>query len=185
MTKSLLAAIALSVAGFAMAQDMQPTGRLDIDGTAEGVAVTAGEIIGSGDVTNASWMDDAKNRQFLVGSFGASSEWTQGGYVFTPDKDGRVTICLRSTWTDDKPPVWSFIDDVKVEGAQIVNGDFEKGAEGWDLQQKDDSAKSEIVSKGRNGSKAVKVAHDASAYQSIEVKGGKPVKITFWFKAAE
>ena len=186
MTKSILAALALTVAGFAWADDaIQPEGRLDIDGTNSGINLAIGDVIASGDVNNASWMDAEKNKQYIAGSFDIAPDWKQAGYTFTPDKDGTVMICLRSRWTDDKPPVWSLIDDVKVEGAQLVNGDFEKGSDGWDLQEKDDKTKSEIVANGRNGSKAVKVAHDAPACQSIDVKAKTPVKITFWFKAAQ
>ena len=186
MTKSLVTALALSIAGFVWADDaIQPEGRLDIDGTNDGINLVIGEITGGGDVNNASWMDEAKNKQYIAGSFEIGSDWKQAGYSFTPDKDGKVIINLRSRWTDDKPPVWSFIDDVKAEGANIVNGDFEKGSEGWELGQKDDSTKSEIVDKGRNGGKAVKVAHDAPAAQEIDVKAKQPVKITFWYKAAQ
>jgi len=187
MTKSLVAALALSLASVVWADEaIQPEGRLDVDGTNDGINLVVGEIVGGGEVNNASWMDDAKNKQYIAGSFEIGSDWKQAGYAFTPEKDGKVVIFLRSRWTDDKPPVWSFIDDVKAEGAAVANGDFEKGSDSWELGQKDDSAKSEIVDgKGRNGGKAVKVAHDAPAYQEIDVKAKTPVKITFWYKAAQ
>lgn len=70
--------------------------------------------------------------------------------------------------------IWVRWDDVKVDGANLVNGNFEKtGAngkpEGWNINPQ------YYISEG--GDKCVRVCHDNVAIQRIVVTKGREVTI--------
>ncbi len=180
--KGLCAAIIMGVAACASALTAGES-RVDVSGMKEGILLTPGEASSNGKCYNANWMDEEKNKQYIVSSFPAGAEWAQGSCSFTPDKDGKVTIYLRGPWNKEKLAVWTLFDSVSVEGATLANGGFDAEADGWQLWGKDD-CKAQLIDNGKSG-KGVKVAHDASAVQTLDVKAGKPVKISFWFKSAE
>lgn len=184
--KKMCVLILLVTAFFAMADAPKSEGRFDVDGTKEGIVITLGKISDGGWSGKASWMDAVKNEQYIMANFNADSAWKKGAFSFTPDKDGNVDIILRSRWVEDGETIpWVLIDDITlVDGAVMVNGNFEKGSSGWTLSG-GDSNKASIVKKGHSNGHAVRVAHDSPARQTIKVRKGKTVKIIYWFKAAE
>ncbi|HCE43414.1 MAG TPA: hypothetical protein DET40_07685 [Lentisphaeria bacterium] len=182
--KKLYISIVLAMAVCVLAEEPKSEGRFDVDGTKDGITLKADEISEGGWSGGASWMDAEKNKQYVMANFHAGSDWKKGTFTFTPSKDGNVNVVLRSRWVENGGTIlWVLIDDIKLEGADIVNGDFEKDSSAWTLNGEGNN-KASIVDKGHSGN-AVRVAHDSPAMQTIKVKANKPVKVTYWFKATE
>ena len=179
-----IAAAALSICTIAQAVDIQ--GRLDFDGTKEGVVLTPGKAEG-GAINNASWFKDApeKNKQYICAYFTAISEWKKGIVSFTPEKDGKIILQVKGAWDKDSSlQTWTLIDCIQAEGAEVKNGNFEDGITNWTFQEKD-GQKASISDIAKSGSKSIKVAHNYPVTQEIAVKAGQTVTISFWYKAAE
>lgn len=179
-----LAAAALSLCLAAQAAD--PQGRVDFDGTRDGIFLTFSPVEG-GKAVFAGWFKDKpdKNKQFVVSYFPASLDWKKSSVTVTPDKDGKVNLQLKGSW--DKEPqkqTWTLFDAVQVEGAELKNGNFEDSADGWRLGVNGE-LKASISDIAKSGGKSAKVCHNAGVYQDIMVKAGQPVTVTFWYKAAE
>ncbi len=183
--KKMLMLVVLAVSLCVLAEDLKPEGRLDVDGTKDGIALKAEDLSQGGWTGNASWMDATKNKQYIMVVFKAESEWKNGSFSFTPDKDGIVTIALKSRWVEKGKEVpWTLFDDVTVDGAELKNGDFEKDTSDWTLYGEGEN-KATIVGKGHSSTYAVLVSHDSWAGQTIKVKAGKKVKISYWYKSAD
>jgi hypothetical protein len=98
---------------------------LDIDGRAAKVMLTAGagcEI--------ADWATPVGGRATCTASNLAADHWTDMLCEFTPQSDGMVQVRLRGNslrveGSNEDLPVWSYFDDIRVEGATLINGDFE------------------------------------------------------------
>jgi len=165
----------------AIADNATPEGRLDVDGTADGISLTKGAVEPDGWVIGATWLKD-KNDQYLVGQFPSFPEWRKAGYTFTPSKDGKVNLYFRGCFAQASQP-WTLIDDIEIDGQPIENGSFEGGDNGWHLDSagKDTAT---IVDGGHSGAKALKVTHDCKAIRPIDVKANRAVKVTYWHKAA-
>ncbi|HOK03810.1 MAG TPA: carbohydrate binding domain-containing protein [Victivallales bacterium] len=164
--------------------------RIDVSGTKEGIKITVGAVSEKGSSYNASWMDAEKNSQYILMQLPVNNEWQQGKFSFTPDKDGKVVIGLMGEWKPKDPqnpqeliPVWILYDDIVVENAELKNGGFDGGTENWWLNETEGAQY--VADDGHTGKGAVKVWHNAQAFQEIEVKAGKEVTITFWAKIAK
>jgi len=164
--------------------------RIDVSGTKEGIKITVGTVSEKGSSYNASWMDEDKNSQYILMQLPISDEWQQGKFSFTPNKDGKVTIGLMGEWKPKDPqnpqeliPVWILYDDIVVENADLKNGSFDGGTDGWWLNEGEGAQY--IADDGHTKKGAVKVWHNAQAFQEIDVKAGKEVTVTFWAKTAK
>ncbi|HBC88854.1 MAG TPA: hypothetical protein DCZ94_18075 [Lentisphaeria bacterium] len=183
--KRLMMMAVLAVALCALAEDLKPEGRFDVDGTKDGITLKAEELSPGGWTGNASWMDATKSKQFAMVTFPAGAEWKNGSFSFTPDKDGIVTVFLRSRWVDKgKTAPWTLFDDITVEGSDLKNGDFEKDSPDWIMSGEGDN-KASIVGKGHSSTYAIMVSHDSFASQTMKVKAGNKVKVSYWYKSAE
>ncbi|HBC87823.1 MAG TPA: hypothetical protein DCZ94_12785 [Lentisphaeria bacterium] len=162
--------------------------RVDLDATNDGVKITASKVPEGGTADNASWMDEAKNSQYIHTGIPATGEWKQSSFSFKADKDGKVTIKLMGEWkpkdpanTEDLEPVWILYDDVEVKGAELKNGGFDGGFEGWTTY----GEPTHVADQGHKKPGAMKVWHNSPALQEITVKAGQEVTISFWFKTAK
>ncbi len=188
--KGIAIGIALAVAALCIgvqAADCQ--GRIDINGTKEGISIAKGEISSGGRINNASWFKDdqaSKNAQYLCAYFPATTEWQKGSFSFTPDKDGKLDIQVKGAWDNDPAAqTWTFIDGIQAEGLELVNGNFEDGFTGWRVAEPKDGKGASVSDVAKSGSKSARVGHNYQATQEVKVKGGQPVTITFWYKAAQ
>ena len=110
--------------------------RIDIDARKTGLMLTPGRGC---DV--AEWATPVGS--YLTGDTDSlpGDEWRDMVYEFTPLADGVVTLKLMGNYLADPgseewTPVWSYFDDITVEGAELENGGLEppgaKGIpEGW------------------------------------------------------
>lgn len=185
--KNSIAAIAASViclCSAALATDAQ--GRVDFDGTKDGVKLTPVKPEG-GSASNASWFKDQpeRNQQYVAAYFPSGIDWRKSSVTVAPDKDGTVILMLKGSWDKDEgAQTWTLIDGVQAEGAEIKNGNFEDDAANWFLGGKT-GEKAVISDVAKSGSKAIKVRHNSPAYQNLSVRAGQPFTISFWHKAAE
>ena len=186
MSKTV-AAIAAAILGLcAVAQAGSNAARIDVSGTGEKVALAPGKAEG-GTISIQGWLkEEEKQKQSITTSFAASADWKSGSFSFTPDKDGKVDIVLIGQWS--KEPAdrsWVIFDNVKAEGAELKNGDFENGSTSWWLNVDKEGVKATVLDTGKDSMHSVKVNHDHQAIQKLGVKAGQPVTISFDYKLAE
>ena len=103
--------------------------------------------------------------------------------------NGEVSLILlgdgyTDPFTQTQLPVWVYIDDLRVVGAELVNGDFEErepGGEavGWQTHVKPGMSIRD-PNLAASGSWLVKVAHDRRFAQTLKLTAGRPV--TVWAK---
>ena len=161
--------------------------RIDVQGDRKATALS----MNPGPGTNApEW---AKKWNRLVGSAGTvyADKWQEYKMEFTPCADTIVSLELMGTQT--RPPVadvWTYYDDFHVNGAELINGDFEEigkdgKAAGWNCP-KASGDKAGFVKLGKgaaSGSYAVITSHDKRANQRIKITKDRKVTITFKAKA--
>jgi hypothetical protein len=131
----------------------------------------------------------------LVGGAGTlhADKWQQFRLEFTPQEDTTVTVNLMGLQTKDPAPLaWTYYDDFQIEGAELVNGDFETVGEdgkipGWNCVL---DRNFETVSRGKagvvdlgaeaaSGSKVGCATHDHRLTQDIRITKGRKVTITY------
>ena len=155
--------------------------RIDIVGVAAGVAMKA--VKGC---RRAAWAKLSGTR--LIGSTDdlTDGRWHDFEYVFTPLKDGPVSLGLMgrvypSAVDGRLIPVWVYFDDVVVEGATLANGGFEEvDSKGLPIGWQNALSKAFLVKDARaacTGEHCVKVWHRGRFGQTLQVKAGQPVMI--------
>ena len=132
----------------------------------------------------------------LTGATGdlPADEWREFEYAFTPQADGEVEVLLMaqghlSATDNEYLPLWVYFDDVRVEGAEIVNGGFEDvdaaGAPaGW--RNHGDYVGGWLIpdeTSAREGRNSVKVWHNGRWTQRVQVSAGTPVTIRAMVRA--
>lgn len=188
MKKIFAAMAALLVCAGVQAAEIAYQGRVDINGFKEGIEMDKGATSEGGSEIYMTWVKEKeKQNQGIVVMFPATGDWKAGTFSVTPKKDGKLNISFKGAWAQDENkqtiPAWVVIDEIGIEGATLVNPAFEEDGKGWWLGGNDKIGKASIVA-GKSG-KGVKVCHDASIAQDIQVQAGKPVKVMFWFKKSE
>ncbi len=182
----LLFVVLLNAAGTGLYA--QGLARVDLDGTKFKVVLTNFSVLPKGTGGNASWL---KNEgKFYYGVMQAEipeNTFTQVEFRFTPLSSGTVYLWLkgpyaRKTGETKNTPVFVFWDKVEVEGAEIKNGDFEDTSFwilGTNVPAQPDDA---VFTKERvkSGNTSLRVWHDFSALQPLEVKANTPVVIRAW-----
>lgn len=112
--------------------------------------------------------------------------WTRGSFSFVPRKSGRVVLRLRGPWVEESGlPGRSqraevLVDSVDVAGASVLNGSFEvmdgQGALSfWRMPQVPALLEQGLV---HDGTRSVRVWHDALVEQELLVTAGQRVTIT-------
>lgn len=183
MKKTAAAIAALVVAVVAAHAAPSNAARVDVTPTNDAVELSAIKAEG-GSAGPQGWQkDEAKKKQTLSSNFPAGIDWKKAVVTFTPLKDGKVNILFMGQWSkEEEDRSWALIDGIQAEGAELVNGNFEDGLQGWWLSGKKQAALSDIA---KSGAKAVKANHDNGVGQTVSVKANVPVTISFWQKLAD
>jgi hypothetical protein len=116
-------------------------------------------------------------------------QWTTATIKFkvSADTDLRLRLAANYTKSEEK---WVFIDNVKAEGIQIENPDFEnpgpKGPAGWKFLQNGKVPATQIKDEKQaaSGESFVKVSHASPIVQMIHVPKDTEVTLTFSAKSA-
>lgn len=178
--KKLFIAALITVSSLLQAQD--EFARIDItqEQKPEAAVLIPGTVEG-GELGNCSWFPSEEERnRIITSSFPATSEWKNASFSFTPTKDvNALTIVLLSQGTNNPPLLFA---NLKIEGAELKNGNFESGLSGWWMNTAQDGSKAELASNACNGANAVNVNEPHRIAQSFKAKGGSPVKISFSYK---
>jgi hypothetical protein len=190
-----MAALVVLTGSWGFAQEVKTRmARMDVCSTdLSGAKLTMVAAPENGDGTNASWMDDVKNAQYLTYQMPTGKEWAKMTIRFKADKDGEVSLSLRGDWrpkvegSEELIPIWIAYDDVTVDGGTLQNGDFEAAAEGkavgWNFQGEQGFVSAEKAGHGGKGS--IKAWHNESVDQNLAVKKDTVVAVTVWCKLAE
>ena len=115
-----------------------------------------------------------------------TDSWQQISFSFVANVDGDVSfILLGDGYTDPATkkqlPVWVYVDDIRVEGATLLNGDFEERqangeARGWQAHVNSGVAICD-PNLAASGSWLVKVAHNRRFAQKLRLTAGQPVTV--------
>ena len=121
-----------------------------------------------------------------------SKDWKKYSFSFTPDKNGTVNIHFRGALHKPKGAkkniaVWVAYDKITVTGTEAKNSDFEFVNQknlfnGWSGDGANMVTGSEDAKSGKN---YVIVWHDNPVYQTLKVKKGQKITVTFHAKASK
>jgi hypothetical protein len=186
--KKVLAIFVLAVIGI-MCSAAGP--RIDINGTQNKIALKPAGGSEGMTVVNAGWMKTNKEYYLMAYSYKITDKWQKYSFSFIPDKTGEVSITFRGHWHKPKGapkniPVWTAYDNIKIVGTEAKNSDFEfvnqkNLFDGWNGCLSNMVTGSENAQSGKN---YVIVWHDSPIYQTLKMKKGQKVTITFYAKKA-
>ena len=121
-----------------------------------------------------------------------AKKWKKYSFSFTPAKDGIVNIHFRGAYHKPKGAkkniaVWVAYDNIIVTGTKAKNSDFEFVNQknlfnGWSGDGANMVTGSEDAKSGKN---YIIVWHNNPVYQTLKLKKGQTVTITFHAKASE
>jgi len=136
----------------------------------------------------------------LVATFGTAraDRWKPCRFEFTPLEDATVQLELMGTQSPAGGLLaWTYYDDFRVEGAELVNGDFEEPAQngrspGWNCVMEkqsegagqDRAAVVELGDQAASGRYAARTSHDHRINQRIAIRKGQKVVVSFQARAA-
>ena len=167
--------------------------RIDVNGLKDKITLKTGKTSKDLKIVNAGWMKDkAKYYIMAYSGMNISKAWKEYSFSFTPDKDGIVSIYFRGTWHKPKGSkkniaVWVAYDNITVTGTEAKNCDFEFVNQknlfnGWSGSGANMVTGSEDAKSGKN---YVITWHNNPVYQTLKLKKGQEVTITFHAKASE
>ena len=167
--------------------------QVDINGRMNKVPMTLGKASQGLIILNVRWLKN-RAKQYIVAksNMNISKDWKKYSFSFTPEKDGIVDIHFRGAWHKPKGAkkniaVWVAYDNITVTGTEAKNCDFEFVDQknlfnGWSGS----GANMVIGSKDAKSGKNYIIAwHNNPVYQSLKLKKGQEVTITFHAKASE
>jgi hypothetical protein len=115
-----------------------------------------------------------------------TDSWQELSFSFVSKVDGDVSLILlgdgyTDPFTKTQLPVWVYMDDLRVEGAELVNGDFEERLAngkpaGWRPHVKP-AISIQDPDLAASGSWLVKVAHDRRFSQTLRLTAGQAVTV--------
>lgn len=153
--------------------------------------------VSSGRISGADWNKETADREQVTDvSFPIRWwSWKEVTISFTPVRDELVNLVLTGPWTDggDGKPLRQEIlwDDIRATGADLKNGSFEAltdaGPEGWKSTYGPYLAAGAWPLAGAEAAEGNSVAatwHNRPLAQTIAVKAGQPVSLTFRAKSA-
>lgn len=112
----------------------------------------------------------------------SSPEWTTINCRFTPAADGKVKMTLQGKYSKADPK-WILIDNVKVTGAKILNGDFEEGNHSksrpmkWEFNKSENQTAEYVKGGAASGEYSIKVCQKWRATQEFTVKKDQEVVV--------
>lgn len=183
----------------ALAQDYKPAARIDLYGQAEQGTL---ELVEKSDNISASrckWLpkEEDVNRSWYMNISKIDDQWQEISFTLKPTADMSVRVSVRGAYykTEDgkHPHVPTWYDGIEVEGAELINGDFEDdaktdaGVTGWTTRPNEGESAQILTdaSKAKSGSKFLQATCYRQANQVIDLKAGQPVKFTLWARATE
>ena len=162
--------------------------QLQINGSiADPVALQPGEG-GDLNVYNPGWAPEQERPQILaVAGKDLSDQWTRYTFSFTPQSSGRVRLVLSGARPPSGTPATdaaaTVYDNLRAEGAEIDNGDFERSDDHGEYTAW--SARQRSVRQTTPTGDAAVVMFGNELTQEIDVAAGRRVTITFDARAAE
>lgn len=123
----------------------------------------------------------------LIYSEPLTAEWKKFTISFVPEQNGWTFMSIHTPGARDAliiKPVW--VDDIRVTGGKIQNGDFEIVKDGKPLAWKMGKDAKLITGKAVDGEHCIQVFHGSGiASQHIKVTANERVSITFMTRLAE
>ena len=155
--------------------------RIDVVNLQDNIALTPGE-----NIIIAPWSKPLGYRLTTQLGNVSAARWQACQFDFTPASDG--TIMLELMGTLGEPTTWTYYDAFQVDGAELVNGDFEADAPngipaGWQRRL----GAAELLQDAKlaaTGSRLVKVSHEHRFSQELKVRKGQKVTVQFQARAA-
>ncbi len=155
--------------------------RIDLDSRQAPVLMTAGEGCAVQDWAQPVGCYLSATRDGLP-----PDRWQELTFRFTPRTDGEVILKLmgagvRVPGSDEFLTVWTYTDNLRVEGAELVNGDFELGdKQGVPAGWRKDIGQGMLVHDAKlaaSGECLVKTAHNQRFAQVLRVTAGREVVV--------
>lgn len=113
-----------------------------------------------------------------------TDQWTDFTFTFTPNRSGKVWLRIGGRWfKDPEERHWLLINQVKLNGKLLPNGDFKKYREkkpevyrpnNWILHNRADY----YLDAGENKTPACLINHDSPITTSFQVRAGEPNTVT-------
>ena len=186
LSVSMAAAADTSTEEFKLPNDV----RFDIEGTAGNIELK-NVAASNAKWYYASWRGDKASTHINVIATTVFNKWMNISVTFTPSRSGKVKIALMGKYLPVKdsrefrrvPAIW---DNVTVDGAKIINGDFEEIAgtlpKGWTAEGRKADEVKMVADAGQvqSGKNAVRVWYEAALAQMIDVQENKPVTVSAW-----
>lgn len=158
------------------------SGELQAVGASEGARIV--------DMSSSAKDPEKAKRTVVVTAPISADQWTTFSATVKASGSGQAKLRLSGDF-EKGGDSWALIDNVKGDGVEITNGDFEdsaKGApKGWMLQ-KTDGKQGETVTDGNtaaSGENFVKVSHTYPVIQSIPLPADREVTITLSARATK
>lgn len=170
------------------AEEKLPVSQPHIEISSKDIVLVPGTASEGATIKNISSGPEDKRNFSLVSSLNTpkKGEWNTFVISFTPKTDGRLTIKLGSRPCKSKgktkpDEMWVFFASVLAEGATIANGTFAEAKNGtpalWTCGK---GIKYITAGEGAlSGKTPVSVWYMQRVSQTIDVKGGQEVKLTF------
>ncbi|MDD5597716.1 MAG: hypothetical protein PHV82_07210 [Victivallaceae bacterium] len=167
--------------------------RIDIDGLEGTIGLKPGNADKSLKVANADWLKN-KSQYYLTihSSDKLTAKWQKFSFSFTPDKDGIVKINFLGVFYKPQGAkknieVWAAYDNITITGTEAKNCDFEfvnqkNLFDGWEGDESNMVTGAEDAKSGKN---YVIAWHDNPVYQTLKVKKGQEVTVTFFAKTSQ
>lgn len=171
-----------------------PVARIDVQADRDATSLTMEPGPG------AEAPDWAKKWNRLVAAFGAlrADQWLPCQFEFVPQADAVVTLNLMGTQSLGSTPIaWTYYDDFHVEGAELVNPDFEETAAdghipGWDcvldrnFQTVAPGEAGVVLAPGlaASGTHVARTSHDHRITQALAITKGRKVTVRFQARGA-
>ncbi len=190
MLKKILA-LAVLVTGTACFA--APGVRIDISGVSEKIILKPGKASKDLKVIN-SGLEKGESK-YCIKAYSdtkLSDKWQKFSFSFTPEKGGVIKIHFRGAYhkpegAKENTAIWVAYDDITVTGTEAENCDFEfvnqeNMFDGWGGNAANMVTGAEDAKSGKN---YVIAWHNNPVYQTLEMKKGQEVTITFFAKASE
>jgi hypothetical protein len=187
MKKAIILSAAVTFSAATIFAAALPQLRIDVNSTATKGGLKSLKSAKKGTIcTYASWIKDPKKKKMYALFYRSNlkNKWEADEFEFVPEKDGNVTLYFRGIYSVDKKTkkrnhIYTAYDNIVVEGAELLNGDFEKLDKkgkpvGWSMGKAAKLIKKNDAKSGKNYAVA---CHDHPIYQKIKVKKDQKVTI--------
>ncbi|MDD5697304.1 MAG: hypothetical protein PHH77_01690 [Victivallaceae bacterium] len=183
LKRALIISAAVAAAGCFAASGI----KIELNGTDDKIELKPGKADQGLTVVNA----DSKYCLTVASALNLPDKWQKYSFSFTPNKEGIVSIhfCAPSSKPQgDKTDItfWTAYDNITITGTEAKNCDFEFVGQnnlfdGWSGNPANMVTGMEDAQSGKN---YIVVWHNNPVYQTLKVKPGQPVTVTFYAKTS-